>query len=79
MGIKRTGEFRAQKMDSPAETVTLNKFLLESVYEAIDETSTAELLENASSYRRGNDPRLHHFIQVDREWFEANLLDELVN
>lgn len=76
-GIKRTGEFRAKRREDPAATVTLNQYLLESVYEISKEKRT-ELLEQATQYRRGNDPRTNRFHGVDRAWVDDFLADSLV-
>lgn len=61
MGIKQTGEFRAEK--SKASEVTLNKYLLDKVYN-LREDLLIELTEECSRFVRGNDPRLQHFVGV---------------
>lgn len=76
-GIKRTGEFRAQRRDSPAETVTLNQYLLQSVYEVGDEAIVG-LMRHSDDYQRGNDVRTNRFTAVDRDWFEQQVLTDTV-
>lgn len=73
MGISRSGEFVAKKQPHPAETVTLNAYLLSEVYD-LGDTTPADILEHAESYEKGNDPRLVHYVGVDRDWVDANLL-----
>jgi len=73
MGISRSGEFVARKQSEPADTVTLNAFLLSEVYDLGDITP-ADILEHAENYERGNDPRLIHYVGVDREWIDETLL-----
>jgi len=64
MGIKQTGEFRAEPTDT--EEVTLNKYMLKKVY-SINNDTLAELTEGCSKFVRGNDPRLQHFVGVPME------------
>jgi len=77
-GIKRTGEFRAQRRTEPADTVTLNQYLLQSVYD-VDDDAIFELVHRADDYRRGNDIRTNRFVDVDAEWFSAELLPSLID
>lgn len=77
-GIKRTGEFRAHRCDKPAESVTLNQFLLQEVYD-IDEEQIIDLMRHAEDYRRGNDVRTNRFIGVDRDWAENNVIISTIN
>lgn len=74
MGIKQTGEFRASQRS--LDTVVLNKFLLSEVYNLPEETLT-ELLERSASFRRGNDPRLQHFVGVDPEFVRDRVVPEV--
>lgn len=64
MGIKQTGEFRAER--SETSEVTLNKYLLDKVYNVSQEL-LYELTEGCSRFVRGNDPRLQHFVGVPLE------------
>lgn len=73
LGIKRTGELRAKQTDSPAETVSLNQFLLQSTYEIGDER-ISELLRRADQYDRGTDVRTCRFHGVDRSWADEDLM-----
>jgi CRISPR-associated protein Csc1 len=75
MGIKQTGEFRAGETDF--DTLVLNKYLLSEVYELGDETLTT-LLEQSASFRRGNDPRLQHFVGVDPEYVRDQIVPEVL-
>jgi CRISPR-associated protein Csc1 len=75
MGIKQTGEFRASERS--LDTVVLNKFLLSEVYDLSEDTLT-ELLERSSSFHRGNDPRLQHFVDVDPEFVRSQIVPEVV-
>lgn len=61
MGIKQTGEFRAEKTDT--SEVVLNKYLLDKVYD-VDDDFLIELTQECSKFVRGNDPRLQHFVGV---------------
>lgn len=61
MGIKQTGEFRAERSD--ASEVVLNKYLLDEVYD-IDEDTLNRLGKKSRKFVRGNDPRLQHFVDV---------------
>ncbi|MFC7132351.1 hypothetical protein [Salinibaculum marinum] len=72
-GIKRTGEFRATRRDDPAETVTVNQYLLQSVYD-VGEDTLVDLMRHADTYSRGNDVRTNRFVDVDRQWFETTVL-----
>lgn len=74
MGIKQTGEFRASQRS--LDTLVLNKFLLSEVYDLPEETLT-ELLERSASFRRGNDPRLQHFVNVDPEFVRDRVVPEV--
>lgn len=75
MGIKQTGEFRAQHRDP--DTLVLNKFLLSEVYD-LSETMLAALMSQSSSFRRGNDPRLQHFVGVDPAFVRDQVLPEVL-
>lgn len=75
LGIGRTGEIIAEQVEK-ADTVAVNKFLLERVHE-IDEEQLMEVLKKSDEYRKGNDPRLHRFVGVDTDYFEERFLPEL--
>jgi CRISPR-associated protein Csc1 len=75
MGIKQTGEFRAHETD--LETLVLNKYLLSEVYELKEETLTS-LLEHSASFRRGNDPRLQHFVGVEPDYVRERIVSEVL-
>lgn len=74
MGIKQTGEFRASERS--LDTIVLNKFLLSEVYDLPADMLT-ELMERSVSFRRGNDPRLQHFIGVDPEFVRNQVIPEV--
>jgi CRISPR-associated protein Csc1 len=75
MGIKQPGEFRAE----PAEldTLVLNKYLLSEIYDLSDDLLSS-LMENSQSFKRGNDPRLQHFVGAEPEFVRENILPEVV-
>ena len=75
MGIKQTGEFRARETD--LDTLVLNKYLLSEVYKLDEEILTA-LIEESSSFKRGNDPRLQHFVGVDPEYVRESVIPEVL-
>lgn len=75
MGIKQTGEFRA--VPSELETLVLNKYLLSEVYD-LDDELLASLLEHSHSFKRGNDPRLQHFVGVDPDFVRDRVLPEVL-
>jgi len=62
MGIKQTGEFRAHERE--LDQIILNKYLLEGVYD-LSKAQLNDVLEKSDSFRRGNDPRLQHFVGVE--------------
>lgn len=74
MGIKQTGELRAQTSD--LDTLVLNKYLLSEVYDLPDEL-LSELLEHSQSFERGNDPRLQHFVGADPEFVREQVLPKV--
>jgi CRISPR-associated protein Csc1 len=74
MGIKQTGEFRARERALGA--VVLNKFLLSEVYD-LSEATLTELMERSASFRRGNDPRLQHFVGVEPEFVRERVVPEV--
>jgi CRISPR-associated protein Csc1 len=74
MGIKQTGEFRAR--ERALDTVVLNKFLLSEVYD-LSEATLTELMERSASFRRGNDPRLQHFVGVEPEFVRERIVPEV--
>lgn len=65
MGIKQTGELRAQERDTVGdpEPVTLNTYLLSEVY-GLSDALIAELIERSTSYERGSHYTLHHAVGV---------------
>lgn len=75
-GINRTGEFRATRDAESAETVTVNQYLLQSVYD-IDEQQVYELIDHATDYERGTDVRTNRFIDVDADWFGSEVVPTL--
>lgn len=75
MGIKQTGEFRAREAN--LDTLVLNKFLLSEVYD-LSEQMLTELMEQSSSFKRGNDPRLQHFVGVDSDYVRENIVPEVL-
>jgi CRISPR-associated protein Csc1 len=74
MGIKQTGEFRASERS--VDMVVLNKFLLSEVYDLSEDTLT-ELMERSASFRRGNDPRLQHFVGVEPDFVRERVVPEV--
>ena len=76
MGVKQTGEFRARETE--LNTLVLNKYLLSEVY-AVSDTTLTELMEESASFRRGNDPRLQHFVGADPEFARENILPEVLS
>jgi hypothetical protein len=77
VGIKRTGEVRAERTATPAQSVDLNQFLLQSVYD-LEEDQISDLLRHAESYERGTDVRTCRFRDIDREWVEEMIIPELL-
>lgn len=75
MGIKQTGEFRGRETDP--DTIVLNKYLLSEVHGLSDETM-ADLMEHSTSFRRGNDPRLQHFVDVDPSFARERIVPEVL-
>lgn len=75
MGIKQTGEFRARGTD--LDTLVLNKYLLSEVYD-LEEAMLTALLEESSSFKRGNDPRLQHFVGADPEYVRESVIPEVL-
>jgi len=74
MGIRQTGEFRASETD--LDQLVLNEFLLKQVYDLPTET-LSELLERSDSFKRGNDPRLQHFVGVDPKYARETIIPEV--
>ena len=74
MGIKQTGEFRASERS--LDTIVLNKYLLSEVYD-LPEDMLTELMERSTSFRRGNDPRLQHFVGVEPEFVRNRVVPEV--
>lgn len=75
MGINQTGEFRAEETE-PGQFI-LNKFLLEDAYDLSSEI-LGQTLERSESFSRGNDPRLQHFIDVDRGFVREHVIPEVL-
>ena len=75
MGIKQTGEFRARETD--LDTLVLNKYLLSEVHD-LEEKTLTNLLEQSGSFRRGNDPRLQHFVGVEPEYVRKQIVPEVL-
>lgn len=75
MGVKQTGEFRAEQ--SELETLVLNKYLLSEVYD-LDNELLATLLEHSESFKRGNDPRLQHFVGAEPDFVRDHVLPEVI-
>lgn len=75
MGVKQTGEFRAS--ESILDTLVLNKYLLSEAYE-LDSELLTELMERSTSFKRGNDPRLQHFVGVDPEYVRDTIVPEVL-
>jgi CRISPR-associated protein Csc1 len=75
MGIKQTGEFRAT--ESETDTLVLNKYLLSEVY-GLDEELLTGLMERSSSFRRGNDPRLQHFVGPEPDYVREQVIPEVL-
>jgi CRISPR-associated protein Csc1 len=75
MGIKQTGEFRAR--ETALDGLVLNKYLLEEVYD-ISAGRLSELLEHSDSFRRGNDPRLQHFIGAEPAFVRDQIIPEIL-
>ena len=76
-GIKRTGEIRAVQTDEPAETVTLNQYLLQSVYDLDDELIYG-IMDHAADFKRGTDVRTNRFLDVDTEWVTNNVMPDVL-
>jgi CRISPR-associated protein Csc1 len=75
MGIKQTGEFRAR--ETKLDRLVLNKYLLKEVY-GLSTEKLSDLLEESESFRRGNDPRLQHFIGPDPAYVRNHILPEVL-
>jgi len=76
-GIKRTGEFRAERRSDPADQVSVNQYLLDSVY-GVDDDTVIEIMRRSENYQRGNDVRTNRFMGVDRSWFEEEIIDRYI-
>ena len=75
MGIKQTGEFRAQTRS--LSTIVLNKYLLSEVYGLSDDLLT-EAMDRSVSFKRGNDPRLQHFVGVEPSFVRDRIVPEVI-
>ncbi|WP_135829808.1 hypothetical protein [Halorussus halobius] len=75
MGVKQTGEFRARERER--DTLVLNKYLLADVYD-VGEDILTELLARSTSFQRGNDPRLQHFVGADPEFVRERVIPEVL-
>jgi len=65
MGIKKSGEFKAEKVED-SESVILNLFLLKNAYDISEETLRS-VTSSSPDFERGNDPRLQHLKDVPVE------------
>lgn len=63
VGIKKSGFVKAEQTNKE-ETVTLNKYLLSQLF-GIDDTQHRDLAVESRRFVRDNDPRLHHYVDVD--------------
>ena len=77
-GIGRTGEVRAHRRPATDETVTVNQYLLQSVYE-VGEEAVFDIMEQAEEYSRGNDVRTNRFVGVDADWFAEEVASGIVS
>lgn len=77
VGMKRTGEIRAERTLSPADSVSLNQFMLQTVY-GLGEDRISDLLRQADSYERGTDVRTCRFHGLNREWVEDEIIQEVL-
>lgn len=75
MGIKQTGEFRATA--SEIDTLVLNKYLLSEVY-GLDEELLTGLMDQSASFKRGNDPRLQHFVGPNPDYVREQIIPEVL-
>lgn len=73
MGMKRTGYVVARKTPSP-ETVDLNQYILEKVYN-IPNDRIRELMEGGAKYYPATEPRISRFSEIDIKQAEE-LIDE---
>ncbi len=78
VGIKRTGEIRAERRNTPVDTVTVNQYLLQSVYE-VGEDTIFDIMDRATDYKRGNDMRTSRFVGVDAGWFADEVLPSVID
>lgn len=78
VGIGRTGEVRARRRPTTDGEVTVNQYLLQSVYEVGEET-IFDIMDRADDYSRGNDVRTNRFVGVDTDWFTAEVVPEIVS
>lgn len=78
MGIKRSGEFRANEVSRKSSSVILNRYLLERVYDVSAEL-LADAIEHSETFERGNDPRKHHLHGVDIEFIDESLAPTLLD
>jgi len=74
LGIRRSGEIRLRKIERLPERITLNYFLLEKVYNIPRE----KLLPNGAKIKRAGDYRLLFILDVPRQYFEKEILPEVV-
>jgi CRISPR-associated protein Csc1 len=77
-GIKRSGELRATQREEPTDTVTVNQYLLQTVYD-IGDDAVYNIMDHAVDYKRGNDMRTNRFVDVDADWFTESILPELID
>jgi len=65
MGIRKTGEIKAEKIPDKDE-VTLNLYLLKNAFN-LDEEKIENAVTKETSFERGNDPRLQHLKGIPIE------------
>lgn len=78
LGIKRTGEVRAQRLTDTDELVALNQYLLSEVYGLETELIT-NLMEHSQEFTRGNDVRTSRFLGVERSFVDDVIAPEVLS
>jgi len=74
LGIRRSGEVRLKRIEKLPERVILNYFMLEKVYNI----PRGKLLPNGAKIKRAGDYRLLFILDVPRQYFEKEILPEIV-
>lgn len=77
MGISQTGEFRARRTTDPSVAPSLNKYLLDEVYD-LSSSDLTDVLTHSERLTRGTDPRLHRFESVDRDYITNTLAPDIL-